>query len=307
MIQQSRLIGLFDILGFSTRLKAAGLAQVRRRLRALIRAIRTQALTNSSPNIQPEDDDNLESARFIFDSVLLVSNPTNELRHVHNFIFASISLLEFGFNHHFPFRGSITLSDIFSDEETGVIIGDQFPELRDAEKMQEWSGCFIHPKACDLVFDSIMGNIDPEEKKRSPLGSDAFHWLKVPIKDSFARWRPLNAWCLNWASLLEEKALPVGLRYMKKQAAKLANTKQYLAHIRSLPNDLIPVKGSVPKGTMVKAIKSRYGFRTVLVDKTGNAVPIRSGKLKFAVASGDWQPIEECEIFLGKDPSDNLG
>lgn len=307
MIKRQRLVGLFDILGFSTRLKTYELPQVRRHLRALIRAIRTQALTNSLPNIPADDDDHLESARFVFDSVLLVSHPTKDRRHVHDFIFASIALLEFGFKHHCPFRGSITLSDVFIDEETGLVIGDQFPELRDAEKMQEWSGCFIHPKASSLVFDSIMGNIEYKKKKRFPSGSDAFHWLEVPIKDSSAKWRPLNAWCLNWAHLLEERVLPVGLRYMEKQALKLANTQRYLTYVRSLPNDLIPVKGSVPKGTMVKAIKSRYGFRTVLVDKMGNAVPIRSGKLKFAVASGDSQPVEECEIFLGKQTNEDLG
>ena len=304
MIKQKRLVALFDILGFGTRLKTDPLAQVRRHLRFFIRDIRTQALTNSSPNIQPEDDDNLESARFVFDSVLLVSHPIDNPRHVHNFIFACISLLESGFKHRFPFRGSITLSDIFSDEETGLVIGDQFPELRDAEAMQEWSGCFIHPRAFDVVFNAVIGKMDIEKKKSQPVGSDAFHWLEVPIKNEFKRWRPLHAWCLNWAYLLEEKALFPGLNYMEKDAIKHSNTKIYLEHIRSLPNDLTPLEGAVPKGTKIKTIKSRQGFRAKFVDTQGNWVPMQAGaKLHYSIVSEKAHPIEEGDIILSEHDS----
>jgi hypothetical protein len=301
VIKQNRLVALFDILGFGTRLKTDPLAQVRRQLRLLIREIRSQALTNSSSNIQPEDDDNLESARFVFDSVLLVSHPTDNARHVHNFIFACILLLEFGFKHRFPFRGSMIVSDVFSDEETGLMIGNQFPELRDAEQMQQWSGCFIHPRAIDLVIDAVMGKLDIERKKTEPVASDAFHWLEVPIKDEFKKWRPLNAWCLNWAYLLEERDLAPSLKYMEKDMVKRVNTEAYLKKIRALPNDLTLLKGSVPKGTMIKTIKSRQGFRAGFVDEAGNGVAMPAGaKLRWTVVSKDSRPLEEQEITFSK-------
>jgi hypothetical protein len=305
VIKRRRLVALFDILGFGTKLKNESLALIRRQLRQFIRAIRSQALTNSTTNIEPEHDDNLESARFVFDSVLLVSHPTEDSRHVHNFIFACISLLEFGFKHRFPFRGSIVLSDVFVDEETGLIIGDQFPELRDAEQMQEWSGCFIHPNASDLAFASVIGNVDPAEKKRSPVASDAFHWLEVPVKDAFAKWRPLNAWCLNWAYLLDERAVAQGLRYLGKDVSKHTNTEQYLRRIRSLPNDLTVLEGAVPKGTLIKTIKSRHGFRAGFVDGRGNSVGLQKSKLHFSVVAPNSEVVEERDVHFPSNQQTN--
>lgn len=283
MIKKDRLVALFDILGFGSRLKTDSLAQLRRQLREFVRAIRSAALTTTTTNLRPEDDDNLESARFVFDSVLLVSHETSDPENVRKFIFACVALLEFGFQFQFPFRGSITLTDVFNDEETGLVLGEQFPELRDAEKMQEWTGCFVHERAMPVVRGALMAEGDVEAMMAVPGAYHMIHWLEVPLKEAAKDFRPFKAWCLNWAQMLDQSTIEPGLEYLKKDSLKHANTKRYIDYIYSLPRRLAPLSGgNVPDGTMTKMIQCAGKFRVVTIDSEGNTLPI-SGKLQFLV------------------------
>src|SRR4051812_18163010 len=85
-MKSNRLVALFDILGFGNRLQTDSLASIRRDLRLFIRTIRSEAFTNTSPSIAPENDDNLDTARFVFDSVLLISHEVSNPRSIHNFV-----------------------------------------------------------------------------------------------------------------------------------------------------------------------------------------------------------------------------
>ena len=97
MIKSQRLVALFDILGFGTRLKEKPLWATRHEIRELIRIIRSRAFTTQPQPGVAHDRDNVEHARFVFDSVLLISADTSELRNIHNFVFACIGMLELGF------------------------------------------------------------------------------------------------------------------------------------------------------------------------------------------------------------------
>lgn len=284
-MRPGRLVALFDILGFGHRLKHEPLLVVRHKIRELIRQIRTKVLTDTAAGAQPGSNDNVDLARFVFDSVLLVSDDVQDIRVVHNFIFASLYLLEMGFLENFPFRGSIAMCDVVSDEETGLVIGTAFPELRDAEQMQQWAGCFIHSSAEAVVLNAIFGAKSMEARRRVPSGADVLHWLEVPIKNQYQR--PFYAWCLNWAGFLDGRRIPKALDYLKGDAAKHSTTDAYVRHIRSLPCELTPLKGpQVPANTFVKAMKARCGFRAAFVDREGNGVHLPGHTIQ-------WQAIHE--------------
>ena len=284
MIKKRRLVALFDILGFSQRLQTDSLAKVQRELRQLIRQSRSKSFTELATTEGKEvDDDNLEHVRFAFDSVVLISLDTTEGRNVHKFIFACVAMLELGFNHRFPLRGSITLSDVFVDEETGLILGDQFPHLRDGEAIQEWSGCFVHPPAEEMIYREITGAIQIEDKKLHPDGWDPLVWGEVPLKVAFASRGPLNAWCINWGYFLSRKQIAYGLDFMAPVPAKRDNTERFLARIQFLPSNAQLLQGPVPPETYVKTLCSRYGMHVRFVDKEGSPVPMPAAKLQYTV------------------------
>lgn len=304
MIKKQRLIALFDILGFGSRLKSEPLADLRRQLRTLIRSIRSEAVTNIATNMPSEDDDNLESARFVFDSVVLVSLPLDDPRNAQKFVYACIRMLEIGFVHRLPFRGSITIGDLFTDEETGLLLGDQFPELRDAEQMQDWVGCFIHTQAIDAVFTGL-GSDSKERLQSEPTASHAIIWHDVPIKKSFERFAPLKAWCLNWVQMLDTDAIPIGFDYLQADPVKHQQTKRFLDYVCTLPRRLQPIVGkNVPEGTMMKTIQSKGVFRAQAIDVNGNTLRL-SGTLQYTIHNeGDDIPCEQGTYKLPPNEED---
>jgi hypothetical protein len=289
MIKRNRLVALFDILGFTSRLNTDDLASIRKELRLFIRTIRSEAFTNTARNNPAADIDNLEVARFVFDSVVLISHNINDSRNVHNFVFACIRLLELGFVYRFPFRGSIALGDVFTDEETGLILGPQLATLRDAERMQDWSGCFLHPPAAVVACESIIGTKDFDRTTRTPGAGQPLHLLEVPLKKEFEGLKPFRRWCLNWAYLLDQRTIKPSLEYLQADAQKHVNTKRYVDYVRSLPNNLTPpVDGAgVPPGTMAKFLASRWGLRLLFVNQNGEGVKMPGGTLHWEVRSVD--------------------
>lgn len=273
MIKHKRLVALFDILGFGTRLKNEPLANLRRHLRSFIRKIRSESLTNTASHINPEDEENLETARFVFDSVLLVSHDTSVLKHVGNFVFACRSLLELGFVNRFPFRGSIAVGEVFNDDETGLLLSNCFPVLRDSEKIQDWTGCFVHPSAADLVMNAMAGLEGAESDKHQPMGWHACHWFDVPIKTDSQKSGPGKAWCLNWPFMIDRQILASSLSYLQGDPSKYCHTKAYIDWVQSLPAGLEASSGGpVPPGTFAKTLHSRHAMRIAFVDGHGNAV-----------------------------------
>ena len=297
MIKKRRLVALFDILGFGQRLQTDSLTKVQRELRRLIRQIRSKSATESATNDKDGDDDNLEHVRFAFDSVVLVSLDTAEGRNVHKFIFACVALLELGFKHSFPLRGSITLSDVFVDEETGLLLGDQFPQLRDGEAMQEWTGCFVHPPAEEMIYREITGSVPIEEKKLNPDGCDPLIWSEVPLKPAFASRSPMHAWCVNWGYFLSASQIERGLAFMAPVLSKRQHTERFLARIHGLTSDAQLLEGPVPPGTYIKTLRSRYGMVVRFVDKAGNPVPMPAATLRYTVSGkADSKVIETQQV-----------
>jgi hypothetical protein len=287
MIKRNRLVALFDILGFGSRLKHEKLADLRRLLRSFIRTIRSEAITSTATNLTAEDDDNLESARFVFDSVVLISHDITASQNTQKFIYACIQLLEFGFIYNLPFRGSITLGDVFTDEETGLVLSDQFPELRDAEQMQQWMGCFIHSRATEALAEGIFDASGPEALKHSPLASHVLHWFEVPIKEAFRQFRPLHAWCLNWVQMIDHQAIEPGLKYLRNDNEKALNTEAFVEHILALDRRFSLLGGNgVPEGAMMKMLQSKGAFRAKCIDQGGNGIPVE-GTFQYTLISSD--------------------
>src|SRR5262245_35771560 len=134
-----RAIAFLDVLGFSNRLVSTSLAS----LHAVHSGFtdHAKALIFDSIDSRPAPPDkNFASARFLFDSAVLVSRPLAHPTAASSFFLATNDLLRLSFGAQMPLRGCIGIGDFLEDAERGLFYSNVMPKLVSAEKEQEWSG-----------------------------------------------------------------------------------------------------------------------------------------------------------------------
>lgn len=297
MIKTERLIALFDILGFAGRLKTIPLNELQRSLRNFTRMIRFESLSNIGPYTKNLDLDNVEVARFVFDSLLLVSNELSASASIQNFLLAVISLLEIGFRNLLPFRGSIAKGSVFVDDENGLIMSDQLGELRDGEQLQQWSGCFVHSSAESSIAAAVFGEDGIDRYRSHPQAEHPIFWYNIPVKPACPQ--PYRRWCLNWGYLSDRPSLHRGLEYLRSDPPKYENTSKFLRWLETLPNKSREVPPPAPAGVFTRHIIMRGATKVVLVDRNGHRTTLPPGTVDLTACdpqkneSSRWQfPIQ---------------
>lgn len=126
---KDRLIGMLDVLGFSNRLESMRLDDLVLMQSSLIeradREVFNPPTVHGSPQSAPS---NFERYNFLFDSIVLVSKPTDTIKHVSFFITAVAHLMELFFANQMPLRGAITFADYIEDSTRGVALSPSYPE-----------------------------------------------------------------------------------------------------------------------------------------------------------------------------------
>lgn len=258
---QNRLIGFFDVLGFSKLLTTQDIAELHNEYASLIDRAKSKIFTShpiaGSPN--PSATQNFEKAHFLFDSLVIVSLPIDAIN-VKNFIFAAIQLMEEAFERSFFLRGCISFGSFLDDPHHNIFLSPEFPALVAAEKQQEWLGAFVHPSAESLVLSELLGP-GSISNKRSPL----IHY-DVPLKNSLIEGR----WCLNWPAFI---ATPILQRNAEMLISpKRENTEAFIDFLASLPDDASPLPSELLPATHVRFMKARSGFRAKICDADGFGV-----------------------------------
>ena len=131
----NRLVGFFDILGFSSALKTRSIGDIHKIYSDLIDEFRSkifnpQTMAGSQEPVQVR----FALARIIFDSIVLVSEPIVENKSIANFLIGAIRLMEASFVRRLPLRGAIGTGDVLVDEDRSIILSSAFPSLVKAEK-----------------------------------------------------------------------------------------------------------------------------------------------------------------------------
>ncbi len=246
-----RLIAFLDVLGFSKMLFENSLESLHGNYSNFIsQAKNTTFFPN--PN-DPQKRTNFEFGKFISDSIILVSNPIDDIYNINNFIMAITNLLGLGFKNNFPIRGVIGIGDIIIDEENGIVLSKELPELLKQEKQQDWAGCILLEDAEKIVLESIGGSDYGTKIKNNPLQNDLIHSYFVPTKNG-----KKNSFALNFSFFMNDNQKNKGLEYLIEP--KKQNVKDYFSYLEKLPID----KDVLPAN--MRIIKTRTGFSFISIE-----------------------------------------
>ena len=251
-ILNNRLIAFLDVLGFSSLLAKFSLEEIYTKYAFFINEAKNKTFS------QHEDDllkrTNFEFGKFISDSLILISNPINDIYHVNNFVMAISHLLSLGFKNNFPLRGAIGLSDVILDDENGIVLSKELPLLLNEEKEQEWVGCSILNDALNIILNSVGGFEYQNQIIQNPTQSNLIQHYGIPYKNHVK-----YGYVINYAYSLSNLDVQKGLEYLIEP--KRENTKKYILHYQNLPTDK-----TVTCPSNWRVVKTRTSFCPVILE-----------------------------------------
>lgn len=267
MYLENRLIAMVDVLGFSSRIRTReGMELTSTRYAELIAQAKEHMFAPKPvPGSPQPPEPNFEYGQFVFDTLVLVSYPTDS-KAAYRFIFSTILLMERFFVEGFPLRGSIAIGDFCKNAASDIFLSNTFKRLRLDEENQQWTGCLLMPEAEEFVVSSLLGSIVPDTLPRSsPL-----HRIATPRKRLADE--PAKRWCLNWSHFLSPSTIQLGLQQMGGDLEKQKETTQYLELLGQIPDDTQILPPEFAPAKRMKIMKARSGMRVKFEDDNGNGV-----------------------------------
>lgn len=260
-VLENRLICYFDLLGFKNIVNQVGVKRVHAHYLSLIEKIKVRTEQFVSHETSPHP---IERFKVFFDSIVIVSGPTDSVQLVNNFIFSCIETLEEGFSMGFPMRGAITKGDYIDHKESNLFVSDSFNSLTTIEQSQNWCGCIISPEAEEFISKSIYG----EQWPTNVTSENPLIRYSVPIKDKFQKLNPkVEFLCLNFSYFLSVHEKESGLKHMEGDKDKMENTRDFIDYVDSIYKD--PIKLGL---YYLKVMKSQSGFRYKYVSEYGQRI-----------------------------------
>jgi hypothetical protein len=277
---ENRLIAFLDVLGFSARLESEKIESLHRQYSSFI----DEAKNATFFSVQGDNTGrkNFDFSQFLFDSIVLVSCPIEDIYNVNNFISAVSLLLELGFKNKLPLRGAISQGNFLHDDERNIFLSERFPELAKFEIKQEWAGCTILKHAEDIVTQSAFGASDTLEIPTTQTRNQLFHRYDVPLKNG----ETLNALVLNFLFFLSEEEILSGIDYLIP--GKKEHNIAYFDFLKNLPITLQKLSPEFSPAEYMTLIATRSGMRVKFIDANGN--PCAPGVKEFTwTAVGRWR------------------
>ena len=268
-ILKARHIAFLDLLGFSHRLESTPLENIHLEYAALMDEAQSRVFDSADTSGQPNH--NFAFARFLFDSLVVVSNPTEEETGALNtfkFISSVSWLLQIGIERGMPFRGCLSHGDVLDDSARGVILSPAFPELVIAEKDFNWSGAVVLPRAVEPIFAGLH-NSKPDELPQN--ASNFFVRYDAPTKSGNCK----SWWCLNWVHLCTATSIRRGVASLNE--AKQHPTREFVEFIQALPSQARGLPEQFRPATEVRCQTAKRGFRLLFLDESGAPVDLPDG------------------------------
>jgi hypothetical protein len=276
---ENRLIAFLDVLGFSARLESEEIESLHKQYAVFIDEAKTATFFAAQGDNTGRK--NFEFSQFLFDSIVLVSCPVDDVYNVNNFVSAVSLLLELGFKSKLPLRGAISQGDFLYDQERNIFLSERFPELAKFELKQEWAGCSVLRHAEQTVANAAIGITDisqiPVEQTRNQL----FHRYKSPLKNG----EVFDSLVLNYLFFLSEKEILSGIDYLIQ--GKKEHNAQYFEFLKNLPLSYQQLDQGMLPAVSCASITTRSGVRFKFIDADGNSCVPASG---FTVTTvGRWR------------------
>jgi len=271
----NRLVGFFDVLGFSERLQRGDLRVLHDQYGTLIDRVSNEVFEQTvKTSGSSQRRSNFARSKFLFDSVLVVSHSVEDISNVDRFIMACCLLMEESAIAGFPLRGAIGNGDVLEDPNRGMFLSRVVPSLLAREQQQEWTGCSLERDCEQLVLPALYG----ADVARA-TGSRPLVVYPVPLKPKVNSCDELPRWCLNWTLLLgthELSQLGCLLREPKR-----ANTLKFAEHVRSLKESEQEFQDPHSAARTARLLVTRSGFRFRLFDEDGNRLRKDAGPIRW--------------------------
>lgn len=277
---ENRLIAFLDVLGFSARLESEDIASLHQQYSSFIDEAKNATFYATQGDNTGRK--NFDFSQFLFDSIVLVSCPIDDVYNVNNFVSAVSLLLELGFKNKLPIRGAISQGNFLFDGERNIFLSERFPELAKFELKQEWAGCAVLRHAEKVILDAALGVSDishiPAEQTRNQL----FHRYSVPLKKG----ETFDSLVLNFLFFLSEKEIVDGINYLID--GKKEHNAVYFNFLKSLPLNIQQLDPGFHPAVSCAFITTRSGFRMKFVD--ANGAPCIPGAREIQTAAvGRWK------------------
>ncbi len=266
MLLENRLIGFFDILGFSQKLEDMDIHELYEFYSELINKANKEAFSpeTSYPDGRKDLKTNFAYSKIFSDSIIVVSNPLSP-NSVMDFIFATNQMFEMFFEKHFPLRGIINIDDVLIDEEKNIFLAKKFPSMVRAEKEYDWVGGVLTPDTYPIIFEQIFGG-DIREREGWVTAENPCLFHDVPLKGGGSK----AELCLNWAHFLSNSKIPQALDHLIEP--KRQHTKGFIEKVRSLPHQKLSLPAEALPATQAIFMKARSGLRVRTSNQNDEAV-----------------------------------
>ena len=258
---ENRLIAFLDVLGFRERMQKETPKKLVEIYGQFIKEANEQVFTDSAPPDIQECEGNFVAAKFVFDSIVLVSHPITSPQNISKFILATIVLMEKAMLENLPLRGAITKGDFVEDPSSNIFVSEAFKTLSAWEASIEFSGCCILSDIAEVVLAGINGGpiASNQELKRFPLVL-----YPVPQKEE----KTTNMWCLNWPHMFPRNKLQASINHLI--GPKKENTQKFIDFIARLPGEDRQAIEAFGNSIFVRYMGTTNQFRLQFVDANEN-------------------------------------
>lgn len=258
---ENRLIAFLDVLGFSARLESEKTETLHQQYASFIDEARDTTFFAAQGDLTGRK--NFDFSQFLFDSIVLVSCPVDDVYNVNNFVSAVSLLLELGFKNKLPLRGAISQGDFLYDQDRNIFLSSQFPDLAKFELKQEWAGCAVLKRAEKTIANSAMGISDLSYIAATQTRNQPFHWYSVPLKNG----ESFECLVLNYLFFLSEQEIVAGIEYLI--SGKKENNTSYFEFLKNLPLTFQELPPEFLPAVSFTYITTRSGMRAQFHDAHG--------------------------------------
>lgn len=296
---RGRLIGFFDILGFSQRLQDMELFALHHLYAELIDDARSTVFNSKILGLsEGQTKANFDRASFLFDSIVLVSRELSSdfgRPAIHDFLMSCSTLLEKSFAKQLPLRGVIGFGDYLEDDQRNIFLSREFAEMVRTEKAQDWSGCVVLRSAEKQILPVVF--LEPNASTHYEHQAQVLALYKVPFKthgnsESGER-ASASAWCVNWVYFLDQADLEQGLQFLK--GSKRSHTERFIRYITQLPDEVRPLPKNFSPAVRLLAQGTLGGVRIKFLDEDGRGVdPPQDAALLIKLIAGS-----QTAVFQG--------
>lgn len=254
-VKTGRLVAFLDVLGFSAKIEQNQLEGLYQNFAEMVDNIKDKAILSSVEHNGARS--NFEIAQFMSDSLVLVSNPIDDILNVNNFIAAVSEIMMLGLKAGFPFRGAISVSDVVFDDTRNIFLATKLPDIVRFEGQQEWVGCVVLDDAKEHVLQAAFGSTAENRMKVT----DFIHMAKVPSKGD----RNPTMICINFMFPLFLAGIGSLLDGITEP--KRSHTEKHILNVMASGFEVQRLNDEFLPARYAAHMKTRTGFRSVFLNE----------------------------------------